>query len=151
MARALAALALLWPILQAGAVASTIGGAGHAWAAAVYIAASRVCHQRPERSFHTAGVQWPVCARCSGLYLGAAAGAWLGFGGRLRRSTRDRKLAALLAIAGAPTAAAWIAEWLLGAPVTNLARAAAAVPLGAAVAAAIVAVAASSRASHQVN
>ena len=38
-------------------------------------AAGRVCHQRPERSFHVAGVQLPVCARCTGLYVSGAAGA----------------------------------------------------------------------------
>ena len=31
-----------------------------------YQAGSLVCHQRPERSFHLAGVQLPVCARCFG-------------------------------------------------------------------------------------
>ncbi len=28
------------------------------------------CHQIPERSFHWNGVQWPLCARCSGSVLG---------------------------------------------------------------------------------
>ena len=41
---------------------------------AVYQAGSLVCHQRPERSFHLAGVQLPVCARCFGLYLSGAVG-----------------------------------------------------------------------------
>ena len=27
-----------------------------------------ICHQRPERSFHSAGVPLPVCARCTGLH-----------------------------------------------------------------------------------
>ena len=31
-----------------------------------------ICHQRPERSFFIGGQQLPVCARCTGLYLGAA-------------------------------------------------------------------------------
>lgn len=31
------------------------------------------CHQRPERSFFFNGRQVPVCARCLGLLLGAAA------------------------------------------------------------------------------
>jgi len=51
------------------------------WAGAiVYGVGSLVCHQIPERSFHLAGFQLPVCARCLGIYLGASAGAgfiWL--------------------------------------------------------------------------
>ena len=33
-----------------------------------------VCHQLPERSFHLAGEQLPLCTRCSGTFLGALAG-----------------------------------------------------------------------------
>ena len=29
-----------------------------------------VCHQKPERSFFWKGKQFPVCARCTGIYLG---------------------------------------------------------------------------------
>lgn len=29
-----------------------------------------ICHRKPERSFHIKGYQFPVCARCTGLYLG---------------------------------------------------------------------------------
>ena len=36
-------------------------------------AAYAVCHRIPERSFAVAGRQLPLCARCSGLYLGALA------------------------------------------------------------------------------
>ncbi len=32
---------------------------------------SAVCHQFPEHSHHVAGVPLPLCARCTGLYLGA--------------------------------------------------------------------------------
>jgi uncharacterized membrane protein len=28
------------------------------------------CHQMPERSFHFKGRQFPVCARCTGVFLG---------------------------------------------------------------------------------
>ena len=41
----------------------------------IYAAGSVICHQIPERSFHLAGFQIPVCARCLGIYLGAAVGA----------------------------------------------------------------------------
>jgi uncharacterized membrane protein len=47
-----------------------------AWAGAiVYGFGSLICHQIPERSFHLAGFQLPVCARCFGIYVGASAGA----------------------------------------------------------------------------
>ena len=35
---------------------------------------SGVCHQLPEHSIHLAGVQTPLCARCTGTYLGALLG-----------------------------------------------------------------------------
>ena len=33
-----------------------------------------VCHQQPDRCLQLSGVTQAVCARCTGLYLGAAAG-----------------------------------------------------------------------------
>lgn len=33
-----------------------------------------VCHRIPERSFHIGDYQVPLCARCSGMYLGAVTG-----------------------------------------------------------------------------
>ena len=38
---------------------------------------SIVCHQDPARSFWTAGAPVAVCSRCLGIYMGAAAGAWI--------------------------------------------------------------------------
>ena len=38
---------------------------------------SPVCHQDPQRSVWLFGAPAALCARCLGLYLGAAAGAWL--------------------------------------------------------------------------
>jgi len=35
---------------------------------------SSVCHQIPSHSFATSGIQFPLCARCSGLYLGSFIG-----------------------------------------------------------------------------
>ena len=32
------------------------------------------CHQLPERSFFWRGRQFPVCARCTGVYIGEIAG-----------------------------------------------------------------------------
>lgn len=151
MARALAAMAVLWPLLQAATLAATIHGSDGALTAMVQIVGSRVCHQRPERSFHTSGVQWPVCARCSGLYIGAAVGVWLGFAARMRRWVNGREIAIVLVVASLPTSVTWIAEWAFGVPVTNVARALAGLPLGAAIAATVVAVASSSPKVNQVN
>lgn len=33
------------------------------------IAGAKICHQREDRSFHAGIRKWPVCARCSGIYL----------------------------------------------------------------------------------
>jgi len=38
---------------------------------------SPVCHQDPARSFWIFGGPVAICARCLGIYLGAAAGAWI--------------------------------------------------------------------------
>jgi uncharacterized membrane protein len=43
----------------------------------IYHSFSSVCHQIPERAFHLAGHPLAVCARCTGLYLGLAAGILL--------------------------------------------------------------------------
>jgi uncharacterized membrane protein len=151
MGHALAVLALLWPLAQAASVAAAAHGSHGTLTVLVPVIGSRVCHRRPERSFHTAGVQWPVCARCSGLYVGAAAGAWFGLTGHLRRWIGRRRMAVLLIVASVPTAVSWAAEWGVGLPMANVTRAIAAMPLGAAVGAAIVAVAASPRKANQVN
>lgn len=79
LGRWLSALSLLW----AGAVPAAAAGASTAvppwtWLASmVYGIGHVVCHQRPERSFAWGSVAWPVCARCSGIYAGAALGALL--------------------------------------------------------------------------
>jgi uncharacterized membrane protein len=151
MARALAVMALLWPLVQAASVAVAVRRSDDTALALVRVVGSRVCHQRPERSFHTAGVQWPVCARCSGLYVGAAVGAWFGFARGLRRRIEGRRMTAFLMLASVPTIVTWVAEWGLSFGMTNLGRAAAAIPLGAAVGAAIVAVASSTPKRNQVN
>lgn len=111
---------------------------GRATAVAFRAACSRVCHQRPERSFHHDGRAWPVCARCSGLYAGAAAGAWIALLG-LRRAAGGRPLKAEalrwpLGIVAAPTALTWVAEYAGGVDVSNAVRCLVAVPLGATVA-----------------
>jgi len=74
LTKALVAAAIVWPLAAGGAVwhrASHPDDRPALGAAVVYLAGGRICHQRPERSFATRDVQWPVCARCSGLYLAA--------------------------------------------------------------------------------
>ncbi len=35
-----------------------------------FLAIAFMCHQRPERSFHFKGKQFPLCARCTGILIG---------------------------------------------------------------------------------
>jgi uncharacterized membrane protein len=102
-----------------------------------YSAGAIVCHQLPERSFVVAGRQLPVCARCTGLYLGVALGlfGWL----VLRwvwasaRNVRPRPALTALWICGVPTAISW-ATGVLGLwDGSNATRAALALPLGLAI------------------
>jgi len=97
-------------------------------AAAVYAAGSRVCHQRPERSFHIVGRQMPVCARCTGVYVSAAAA--IPFVLFVSTGMMPRHARTLLAVAALPTAVTWLLEFTGVMPFSNLARAFAALPLG---------------------
>lgn len=99
---------------------------------AVYMLGSVICHQRPERSFFLHGVQLPVCARCAGLYSGAAIACVVAVGVRARRlsSYRARQI---LAIAAVPSAGTLAFEWLTGVTPSNGIRAVAGVALGAAI------------------
>jgi hypothetical protein len=135
LTRVLVAGAFLWPMLLASGWWVRTGGHAEAgWGALVYAAASHVCHQRPDRSFQTAGAQWPVCGRCSGLYLAAPLGAVLGMVGR---KPGRGSLRAWLVAGAIPTAVTIGLEWA-GLPINSAVRAAAALPLGAVVAALIV-------------
>jgi len=136
MVKALVIASFVWPIALGLAVWQRAEYGTSMGTALLYMATSRICHQRPERSFHTAGVQWPVCGRCSGLYIGAPIGALAAL--LLARRRRGRRAALIaLAVAAVPTAATMTLEWL-GAPMTSELRAIAAVPLGAAVVVAMV-------------
>ena len=120
------ALALAWIVLVLAAPVAALGAPA---SALTYAFGSTICHQRPERSFHIAGAQVPVCARCLGIYAGAGAGVLL----PVLRPTLRRLRIGLIA-AALPTALTWGAEVLgLWSP-ANLTRFVAAVPLGAAVA-----------------
>lgn len=124
------------------AVALTVGSA--AWVAillaaalvpdpgfapAVHQFAAAICHQRPERSFAVDARTLAVCARCLALYVAGAAGALAGWiGGR----SAPRHARVLLFVTAAPTIATIPIEWLGFSPLSNVIRAAAAVPFGAA-------------------
>lgn len=101
--------------------------------AIVYEAAGLICHQRPERSFHLVGIQLPVCARCFGLYASGAAGAVMaclaGHSGAGRAPARSAAFA--IVTAAIPTALTLILEWIGLLQPGGVARAIAAVPLGA--------------------
>jgi uncharacterized membrane protein len=99
-------------------------------AGALYALGSRICHQRPERSFHLLAAQLPVCARCLGIYAGAAAGSLLATSARIRSSASRLSPRMLLLGGSIPTALTLVLEWSGAWGATNLARAAAGLPLG---------------------
>jgi uncharacterized membrane protein len=108
------------------------GGPGVSTAAVfLYHGASLICHQRPERSFHLAAVQLPVCARCTGLYMSGAAGALVAWAG-WQRPAVPRGTRTILIVLAMPTALTFAAELVGLAHPSNTVRAVAALPLGAA-------------------
>ena len=146
------------PHLSSLASALTIG---------VYGIGSLVCHQLAERSYHLWGAQMPVCARCTGIYFGALLGivGALAFqipgargspldgargrqpsGGRSPERLALHRARIALALAVAPTLITLIYEWTTGVMPSHAIRAAAGVPIGAAVAWLVVAAA-----DNQVN
>ena len=146
--RAFAAAVIVWAALIILAPALTRGGlapaltrrAGDVIALGVYLAGSLVCHQRPERSFHLFGVQMPVCARCTGIYLGAALAAIVTVilvrtpalvtpKRRSREGGWPRWAAA--AVSAAPAVLTLVYEWTSGDMPSNGIRAASGVPMGA--------------------
>jgi hypothetical protein len=141
---------------------------------AVYAIGGFVCHQLPERSYRLWNAQMPVCARCAGIYFGAAIGALAatfrtakavrhhnpevaqGFPpslrfGEARRSARrgggsPARVRFLLALAAAPTIATLVYEWTTGVMPPHPIRAASGAVIGLAVAWLLVAAA-----DNQVN
>src|SRR5689334_6735509 len=108
----------------------------HLIAAMIFSVGGLICHQRPERSFFWGTHQFPVCARCTGIYLSAVAGVlgWVvvKLATRWRpRPIEPRAARALLIAAAVPTAIS-LATGALGVwDGSNLARAILALPLGA--------------------
>jgi uncharacterized membrane protein len=110
------------------------GGLGHSGslaAAFVYEIGALVCHQRPERSFHLAGVPMPVCARCVGLYGSAALGALVAWASSPRTAPLlDPRARLIFVLVAAPTALSAAAEWLTLVHPSGAARAILGLPLG---------------------
>ena len=97
-------------------------------AAGLYAAGARICHQRPDRCVWFDGRPMPVCARCSGLYAGAAVAGPLALAIAAGCSTRNaRRLAAVAAL---PTLVTWGLEMAGFAHPSNTLRLTAALPLG---------------------
>ncbi len=125
---ALTGAAVVWVTLLLATPVALSRGRLPALTLAVYQAGSRICHQRPERSFHLAGAQLPVCARCFGLYLSGAVG--LVVASRSRRALSGRAARTLLALAALPIASTVALEWVGVLSTTNVQRLATSLPLG---------------------
>jgi len=139
MSRWLVGAACTWPLILAVGLWQRIEDPRALGGTIVYGVASLICHQIPDRSFHEAGVAWPVCGRCAGLYAAAPLGALAAFVNgkpRLLRSARR-----VIALAVAPTLATVGLEWVRPELIGNVVRFAAALPLGWTIAAVLVDVA----------
>jgi len=110
----------------------------YGFAVALYGVGHLICHQLPVRTFHLWDAALPVCARCSGIYAGAAIASiamalqpW-----RLRAGHNGPPMEprVVLLVALVPTAATLVFEWTTGVMPANWIRAVAGIPLGVAVA-----------------
>jgi uncharacterized membrane protein len=111
----------------------------------VYTIGRIICHQIPARSFHLWATPMPVCARCTGIYLGAAVAAALllvrdvrlkpdATTSSNRTNAGPRKARVLFVAAAIPTAATLVYQWTTGDTPANWIRAVAGAPIGVAVA-----------------
>jgi len=106
-------------------------------AATIYGIGAWICHQHADRSFYLWAMQMPVCARCTGIYLGGALAAvpWCIAIARRRASAAStcsaRQWRLVFAIAALPTLVTLAAEWSGIAAMSNAVRAIAGIPIGA--------------------
>jgi uncharacterized membrane protein len=115
------------------AAAGRADGVAQALAVVVYGLGAWVCHQRPERSFSFESTPWPVCARCAGIYIGAALAAAWSLARPARVQPSPRRARPWLTAAAAPAALTLVYEWLVTSTPSNAVRAASGVPIGAVV------------------
>lgn len=140
----LAGLAVVWALMLVATplVAGLTRDQPTMWEVVVRAAASRVCHQRPDRSFLLVGHLIPVCGRCLALYVAGAIGlgtvavlAWrrphlLAAAPRaLWQGSRLTPEATWLLAASLPTLLVAAIEWWIVDPGTTL-RAVVSAPLG---------------------
>jgi len=132
------------PLASLAASRSAVSSVTYLLTVAVYAIGSVICHQRPERSFYLWSHQMPVCARCTGIYIGAALAVLLSPAARRlvdRRSlggggqpSVGRSPKGFMLIAAAPTLATLVYEWSTSVTPSNWIRAASGLCLGAGVA-----------------
>jgi uncharacterized membrane protein len=134
--RAFLAAAVGWalslPIAAYAASRPHASSAVYLFAVAIYRLGAIVCHQLPARSFQVWGVQMPVCARCTGIYAGAALAA--GVSSVTTPSMGDAAARRLLILAALPTIATLGYEWTTGDMPSHWIRALAGLAIGAAIA-----------------
>ena len=130
-------------MLPAAACAAALAEprAARLFAFAVYGVGSAICHQLEARSFHLLAEQLPVCARCTGLYAGAAIASlsylWLAPSRKPGSASAERLTSTArrwLPAAAAPVAASLLLEWTTGVVPSNAIRAATGIVLGGALA-----------------
>jgi uncharacterized membrane protein len=145
--RAFALASVVWAVaLPAAAMLASLdapGVPGYLSALTVYSIGSIVCHQLPDRSFYLWGRQLPVCARCIGIYVGAAVVALIA-AAVARQRPRPWTLSQgharqHVALAAIPTLVTLGFEWTTGTAPANWIRAAAGFALGAMVSALVLA------------
>ena len=104
-------------------------------AALPYAIGAVICHQQAARSFALWSQQLPVCARCTGIYVGAAIAALVSMSRLAAMNVvQGFSAAKTIAVAALPTLATLAYEWSTSATPSNIVRAIAGFPLGAAVA-----------------
>ena len=89
-----------------------------------------LCHQQPGRSFWIAGAPMAACARCLGIYIGAAIGLLVS--SEKAGTWRLKALLASLALLAADVLSEWLGlrpAWAAGRMLTGLLAGAAAAPL----------------------
>jgi len=129
--------ALLWAVVLVSAPVVTANYASRdslfTLGAAAYIVGTIVCHQQADRSFRLSETTFPVCARCTGLYVGAGVAALMIFAlgaVRTQRRCRWKDARTLLIVSALPTVVSILVETLGVVDPGNLVRAFSGIPLG---------------------